>query len=69
MSAYFWRKPNCESDSQCPTIKRRDCDGIVCIPFIVGEFKETTIPGKCDDYFNGYLCTWFGGNGSTNVCL
>ena len=68
MSAYFWTKSNCDSDSQCPTIKRRECDGLVCIPFIVGEVKVTTVStGKCNDFYNGYLCTILGGENLYNV--
>ena len=63
--ALFWRTSNCESDSQCPTIRRKECAEYLSFPFsfICDEYKVTTISsGKCMDFYNGYLCTIFGGN-------
>ena len=69
--AFFWRTSNCESDSQCPTIRRKECAEYLSFPFsfICYDYKVTTISsGKCLDFYNGYLCTIFGGKNKTDFC-
>ena len=66
-SALFWKRSNCNSDRQCPTIRRRECPTLICIPFIgIGRYKDTTISeGRCNNYDNGPLCNLFGGKFSS----
>ena len=65
-SALFLRpntKSNCNSDRQCPTVRRRECPGLICIPFLgIGRYRDTTVSGgRCINYDNGPLCSLLGG--------
>ena len=58
---FSWSKSNCNSDRQCPTVRRRECPTFICIPFI-SQYRDTTVSqGKCINVDLGPLCNLFGG--------